>query len=53
MTNQSLRQRLGIEDKNYPMASRIIKDAIEARLIKEADSENGSKRFMRYIPYWA
>ena len=53
MTNQSLRKRLGIEDKNYPMVSRIIKDAIEARLIKEADSENGSKRFMGYIPYWA
>lgn len=53
MTNQSLRQRLGIEDKNYPMASRIIKDAIETGLIKEADSENGSKRFMGYIPYWA
>ena len=26
---------------------------IEARLIKEAASENGSKRFMGYIPYWA
>lgn len=53
MTNQSLRSRLGIDDKNYPMASRIIKDTVEAKLIKEADPENGSKRFMGYIPYWA
>ena len=53
MTNQSLRSRLGIDDKNYPMASRIIKDTVEAKLIKEADPENGSKRFMWYIPYWA
>ena len=53
MTNQSLRSQLGIDDKNYPMASRIIKDTVEAKLIKEADPENGSKRFMGYIPYWA
>lgn len=52
MTTQSLRSRLGIDDKNYPMASRIIKDTVEAKLIKEADPENGSKRFMGYIPYW-
>lgn len=51
MNNQSLRARLGIEDKNYPMASRIIKDTLEAKLIKEENSE-GSNRH-NYIPYWA
>ena len=44
MNNQSLRARLGIEDKNYPMASRIIKDTLEAKLIKEENSE-GSLSF--------
>jgi hypothetical protein len=39
------------EDKNYPMASRIIKDTLEAKLIKEENSE-GSNRH-NYIPYWA
>ena len=34
MNNQSLRARLGI-DKNYPMASRIISDALEAKGDKE------------------
>jgi hypothetical protein len=34
MNNESLRNRMGIEDKSYPMASRIIKDSIEAELIK-------------------
>ena len=51
MTNQSLRIRLGIEDKNYPMASRIIKETLEAKLIKEQNVE-GSNRHS-YIPYWA
>ena len=51
MNNQSLRARLGIEDKNYPMASRIIKDALEARVIKEENPDGGSRH--NYIPYWA
>ena len=51
MNNQSLRTRLGIEDRNYPMASRIIKDTLEAKLIKE-ESQDGASRH-NYIPYWA
>lgn len=42
MNNQSLRGRLGIEDKNYPMASRIIKDALEAKMIKEENAEGNN-----------
>lgn len=53
MTNQSLRERLGVEQKNYPMVSRIIKDAIDNNLIKEADPENKNRRYVKYIPYWA
>lgn len=51
MTNQSLRSRLGIEDRNYPMASRIIKDTLDAKFIKE-DTEDGNNRH-NYVPYWA
>ena len=51
MNNQSLRARLGIEDKNYPMASRIIKDAMEAKVIKEENPDGGSRH--NYVPYWA
>ena len=50
MTNQSLRVRLGINDKNYPMASRIIKDTLEAKLIKDVNPDVGTRQ---YIPYWA
>lgn len=51
MNNQSLRARLGIEDRNYPMASRIIKDTLDAKLIKEANQDGSSRH--NYIPYWA
>lgn len=53
MTNQSLRERFGIDDKNYSTASRIIKDTIEANLIKEDDPENKSRKYACYIPFWA
>jgi predicted HTH transcriptional regulator len=53
MSNASLRKRLGIEDKNYPLASRIIRDAIDAKLIKPHGQKIGSKRDASYVPFWA
>ncbi len=52
MTNQSLRERLGIEKKNYPMASRIIRDTLEEKIIKDANPDNETSRIMGYIPFW-
>lgn len=52
MTNATTRQRFGIEVRNIALASRLIKDAIDAKLIKPYD-ENAGKKFMKYIPYWA
>lgn len=53
MTNQTLRERFKIEEKNYPMASKIISDTIEAGLIKVYNLEQKSKRHAKYIPFWA
>ena len=53
MTNTSLRERFAIKDKNYPMASRIIADTIEAGLLRKADPESKSKKNARYVPFWA
>ena len=50
MTNQSFRERMGIAEKNYSIASRIIADAIEEGLIKPHDPENKSKKHAKYIP---
>ncbi|MDR0231582.1 MAG: putative DNA binding domain-containing protein [Dysgonamonadaceae bacterium] len=52
MTNQSLRERLEIDEKNYPIASTIIRNAMNAGLIKDEDPENKSKKYSRYIPFW-
>lgn len=53
MTNQTLRQRFGIEQENYPMVSRIIGDTIEKELAKYYDPDNKSKKHAKYVPYWA
>lgn len=47
MTNSSLRERFGIGEKNYPAASKIIRDTINKGLIKE------SNKTKEYIPIWA
>lgn len=53
MTNQSLRERFNIDPRNYSMASRLIKEALVTGLIKEADADNKSKKYSKYLPYWA
>jgi len=53
MTNATLRRRLGIDDQNYPMASRIIKDTTDQGLIRLYDPENKSNRTRKYIPFWS
>jgi ATP-dependent DNA helicase RecG len=53
MSNQSLRDRFSIEDKNAAIASRIIKDTFEVGMIKEDDPENKSRKHRSYVPFWA
>jgi ATP-dependent DNA helicase RecG len=53
MTNQTLRERFKIEEHNYSIASRIIRDTIDDGFIKQENPENNSRKFMSYIPYWA
>lgn len=50
MTNTTLRQRLKIKKENYPMASRIIRDAIKDGLVRQA---GGTRKDARYVPFWA
>lgn len=52
MTNSSLRGRFGIEPQNSATASRILREALEARQIKPFDPEQ-SKKHSRYLPWWA
>jgi predicted HTH transcriptional regulator len=52
MTNQSFRERMGIEEKNYSIVSRIIRETINMGLIKGYTPENIIKKAVSYIPYW-
>ncbi len=52
MTNGSLRERLGVPDKNASMISRILREAVAAGLIEVANPENGL-RARHYVPFWA
>jgi ATP-dependent DNA helicase RecG len=41
-----------IEDKNYPMASRIMSDTVKAELVRIYHPE-GAKSQASYVPFWA
>lgn len=53
MSNQSLRQRFQLQESKAEAVSRIISDTIEASLIKLDDPENHSRRYAKYVPFWA
>ncbi|HGY11710.1 MAG TPA: transcriptional regulator, partial [Desulfobacterales bacterium] len=53
MTNQSLRDRFKIEDKNAAIASRIIRNALKDEVIKKDDPESKSRKHASYLPFWA
>jgi len=51
MNNSTVRERFGVEEQNKAQASRIIKQTVEAGLIKPYDADSGA-RSMRYVPFW-
>lgn len=53
VNNQSIRKRFNIAKNNYPIASRIISETINAGFIKIADPDSASKKFATYLPIWA
>lgn len=52
LTNSSLRERFGLKESSSGSASRLIKDAVEAKMIKPLDPAT-APRYMKYIPIWA
>ncbi|HQL50104.1 MAG TPA: ATP-binding protein [Kiritimatiellia bacterium] len=52
MTNSSLRERFGIEEKNSATVSRIIKDAMDSGLVRPYDVGQ-SRKYAKYLPFWA
>ena len=53
MTNQTLRDRFGLSEGQSGLASQIISQTMEAGLVKLDQSVGSSKKYRRYIPFWA
>lgn len=53
MTNQSLRQRFQLGNDKAAIGSQVIAATIEAGLIKPDEVVGGSRKYARYLPFWA
>lgn len=53
MTNQSLRERFHLAEDKAAIASQIIAAAMEAGMIKSDESVGKSRKYARYLPFWA
>lgn len=53
MTNQSLRERFGLSADKAAIASQVIAAAIEAGLVKPDEAVGASRKYARYLPFWA
>lgn len=53
MTNQTLRERLKMSERQRSMVSILIQEAVDRKLIKSADPENKSRKYAEYVPAWA
>jgi ATP-dependent DNA helicase RecG len=51
ITNGSLRQRFGVAERNSAQISRVLSQAVEAKLVKPSD--NWTARAGSYLPWWA
>jgi predicted HTH transcriptional regulator len=52
INNQSIRERFGIDIRNSATASRVLTETLKAGYIKQSNTENESKRWATYIPYY-
>ncbi len=50
MNNSTLRARLGLAQDRYVLATRVIRDTLNAGLIRLV---GGSRKDARYVPHWA
>jgi predicted HTH transcriptional regulator len=53
MTNQSLRERFHLPESKTTSVSQVISAAIETGVVKPDEKVGGSRKFARYLPFWA
>lgn len=52
LTNSSLRERFALPESSSGSVSRLIKEAVNKKMIKPLDPDT-APRYMKYIPIWA
>lgn len=52
LTNASLRERFGVEEKNKAAVSRYIREAVDAGMVRPVD-QDAARKMMKYMPFWA
>jgi ATP-dependent DNA helicase RecG len=53
MTNQSLRGRFDLPESKTAIVSQAIAAAVDERMVKLDEKVGTSRRFARYVPFWA
>jgi ATP-dependent DNA helicase RecG len=53
MTNQSLRSRFGLPESKSAIASQAIAATVEEKFIRLDEKVGTSKKYARYVPFWA
>ncbi len=53
MTNQSLRERFRLPESKSAIISQIISAAIDTGSVKPDEKVGASRKFARYLPFWA
>ncbi len=53
MTNQSLRERFNLPEAKSAVVSQVIAATIESGLVKADERVGGSRKYARYLPFWA
>ena len=53
MNNQSVRERFGLNKNQSTIASHIIADTVAKGLIKSANPDSDSRKFVSYVPFYA
>ncbi|MGH8568212.1 MAG: ATP-binding protein, partial [Gammaproteobacteria bacterium] len=53
MTNQSLRERFHLPETKVATVSQVIAATMESRMIQADERVGGSRKYARYVPFWA
>lgn len=53
MTNQSLKERFKLPENKIATVSQVIAESVDAHLVKLDDTATASRRYARYLPFWA